>query len=173
VGQVNRIPSGFLDLLGVESLGRNPPAFSDAVAPVVVMNELYLAQTLSTHTIDLTHNVTGDQALVTVPAEETWILRSVGIHSQTWAALARQEQWHFSFQNPPRPATGAATSEGDIFTTPVLETVVIPHELTAAHTLGAPIAFLSGSVLKCRLVALNGPGAHTTAINWTFNRLQS
>lgn len=174
MGQVNRIPSGFLDLLGVQSLGKNPPSFNDALIPIVDLTELYLAQTLSVHTEDFFHSAVTNQITVRVPEGETWILRSVGLEPTIHTATSMREQWAFSFIDPPRaPSPAGVTEEGMIFTTPLLSVATANWEVSASHTLGAPIALLGGVVLKARVIARDAGATRVARLNWAFNRLNS
>lgn len=174
MGQVNRIPNGFLDLLGVESLGRNPPLFSDAVSPIVNLNEFYSGQTLSCHEEDLIHDDVDQQALVTVPEGETWLLRSVGLESDSWGAASRTEQWEFSVDSLPRQETGVATAKGTIYTTPFFNAIGGTQKNIASYFLAAPLVCISGVVLRARIInrILIGT-AHTTSLRWLFNRFNS
>lgn len=174
MGQVNRIPNGFLDLLGVQSLGRNPPLFSDAISPTVDLTEFYSGQTLSSHTEDLSHTAEDDQAVVFVPEGETWLLRSVSFQSAILGATAQYEQWQFTVDNLPRKATGGATSEAGVWTskTPINKLIIGARDADSFY-LGCPLALTSGVVLKARLMHRDSGAARITSLDWVFNRFES
>lgn len=77
MSQINRIPIGYLDLLGTETGGRNPSEGVEAVSPILVMNELYLAQTLNNKNFATNSTAVGNNNFFEVPADETWLLYSI------------------------------------------------------------------------------------------------
>lgn len=172
MGQVNRIPNGFLDLLGVESLGRNPPAFADQIIPITDLTEFYAAQTLSAHTVDFNHTAFQNQQLVTVPSEETWFLRAVSVDGSL-PGTANFERWQFSLDNMARNNTGAATSEPMIWVSDKLVVSIANQDIAGAFALPAPLALTAGTVLRAKLVERDTGPARTTALNWLFNRFNS
>lgn len=173
MGQVNRIPSGFLDLLGVESLGRNPPLFSDAISPVVNLTEFYAGQTLSAHSVPFAHSTEDAQTVVFVPEGETWFLRGVSALSQAAPGTGVRETWAFMLDNLPRQETPAGTT-----VEPVIATLELPaaldntDKLCGSLFLPSPIALISGVALKGRIVARSA-GTRTTELTWLFNRYNS
>jgi len=174
MGQVNRIPNGFLDLLGVESLGKNPPLYSDAISPTVDLTELYSAQTLSSHTEDFSHTAIDDQVVIFVPEGETWLLRAVGFRSGILTNTNEYEMWEFSLDSLPRGNTGGATSEPGIWTSKrVINQLVGGARESDDFTLPAPLALTAGVALRAKLLIRDTSGARTTALNWLFNRFNS
>jgi len=174
VGQVNRIPNGFLDLLGVQSLGRNPPLFSDAISPTVDLTEFYSGQTLSSHTEDLTHTAEDDQVVVFVPEGETWFLRAVSFQSAILASTQQYEAWQFTVDNLAREATGGATSEAAVWVSKrVIGQLIVGFRETDAFYLGTPLALTSGTVLKARIIARDTQPARATSLDWLINRFNS
>ena len=175
MGQVNRIPNGFLDLLGVESLGRNPPAFADAIQPMVNLTEFYAAQTLSSHEEDFNHTAAGDQVIVRVPSEETWFLRSVSVRADGLASTSEIEVWEFGIQDTARNSTGGATEESIIAVSPRLITFASGGGRSASFGfyLGSPgLALTAGTILRARIIDRSG-AVRTSRLNWMFNRYNS
>jgi len=171
VGQVNRIPNGFLDLLGVQSLGRNPPLFSDAISPVVDIFELYAAQTLSVHSVDWLHTVTGDSTVLFVPEGETWMLRGLSIETAIMVG-GTQQNVSFLAQDFARGKTGAATPEMCIWNTGPLNPIANARE-SRGFMLPSPLALTSGTVLIAKVYDRDGLGARTDNVTWLINRFNS
>jgi len=173
MGQVNRIPNGFLDLLGVQSLGRNPPLFSDAVSPTVDLTEYYSAQTLSSHTEDFTHTAADQQVVVFVPEGETWLLRGFSVYTTPLGSVSESEDWSFMVQNLARGSTGGATSEPVLWNTGRLSPIIANNKVAAAFMLPAPLMMTSGSVTKARLTQRDATPVRATDLTWIFNRYNS
>ena len=74
---INRLPLGYLDLVGTETGGKNPSQADENVSPVILMNELYGSQTLKPESFATNSTNVGDNNFTTVPADETWILYSI------------------------------------------------------------------------------------------------
>lgn len=172
MGQVNRIPNGFLDLLGVLSLGKNPPAFADQIAPVVDLVDFYSAQTLSGHNHVLNHAAVGDNVEVFVPEGETWFLKGVSIQA-LFTATTFQEQWRFGFQNPPRSSTGGGTFEPNIWVSRLLTVSLTNREVGDAFYLDNPLPLISGTVLKAKILFRDGGAARNTELDWFFYRFET
>lgn len=81
MGQINRIPNGFLDLLGTETGGKNPSQAPEVVAPVLTMNELYSSQTLESKNFGINSLAAGNNNFIIVPDSETWILYAVACNT--------------------------------------------------------------------------------------------
>jgi len=176
MGQVNRIPSGFLDLLGVESLGRNPPLFSDAISPIADLTEFYAGQTLSIHTEDFVTSAAQQQVVVRVPSEETWFLRGVSVQCTTLLPTTMWEQWSFVCQDLARNSTGGATAEHTLAVSPLLlnqggATGVQPQ--WGFYFPQPGLAFTSGSIIKARIIERDALAGRTTACNFLINRYNS
>lgn len=80
MGQINRIPRGYLDLVGTETGGKNPSDSSETVSPIVDMSELYSSQALRSINFAINSLVVGSSSNILVPSEETWLLYSAGMH---------------------------------------------------------------------------------------------
>ena len=176
MGQVNRIPNGFLDLLGVESLGRNPPQFLDVITPIVDLTEFYAGQTLSSHEVDFSHSSPGDQTIVRVPEGETWLLRNCSVVATNLALTSDIEVWQFSLQDTARNSTGGATEDSIIAVSPRLVLFAAGGGRTAAFGFYLPspgLALTSGTILKARIIDRSGAAPRVSQINFMFNRYNS
>src|SRR5690606_14080496 len=75
-GQINSVPVGLLDLLGIQSQGTNPGALSDFVQSTLDLSNLYLTWKRR-NLVDSTFfgaAATSSVVLATVPANEYWYL---------------------------------------------------------------------------------------------------
>ena len=77
--QTNRIPTGFLDLVGAETGGKTPPIYADVLGAQVDVTELLLGQTLCGLNQTWNHNAVGNVATMSVRPDEAWLLRYVAI----------------------------------------------------------------------------------------------
>lgn len=151
MGQVNRIPSGFLDLLGAQSQGKTPPLYADVLGPVVDMGELYRGNALSMVVETLAHTTFGNTQDFTVPAGETWLLRAVS-SDELLTSTGQFTQWAWSFLRPPRGATGGATiKETFIHVSPIKQILLANAWATDAHEFASPIAFQNGTIIRAKL----------------------
>lgn len=174
MGQINSIPKGFLDLFNAQQQGKTPPAYVDAVAPIIDMSELYLGNYLSGHQIDAVHAGTSVYT-VEVPDGEVWLLRTLGVGSNITSA-AWIEDWWFTMSRFPR-VSDVATAVPD----PVLGlwSCRLSQVLTSAHVqsdgivLPSPVIVQAGTILHARLVTRDATGARTTSLTWGFNVLKA
>jgi hypothetical protein len=170
MGQVNRVPSGFLDLVGSQSQGQTPPLYSDALSPVVDLRELYLAQTLSQQCETKAHVAFGATQDFTVPAGETWLVRSV-----SWYAvlpLTGTERWAWSILRPARGTTGAAVIQETYLYASALKSVAINNQMMAdAYYFPHPIALLNGTILRATILERDAGAVRNTNVSVLMNRL--
>jgi hypothetical protein len=108
--QTNRIPNGFLDLIGAETGGKTPPFYADNLAPSVDMTELYLGQTLATATQLIDHTAVQDSETVSVPVDEAWLLRGASA-SELQAATGLISAWSLSLLHCPRRTDATEISD--------------------------------------------------------------
>lgn len=170
MGSVNRIPRGFLDLVGAQTQGKNPPIFSDGLSPIIDMTHLYLAQTLGTHKENLSHTVAGEQIATAVPNDEVWWLLSIGTTSLA-AVTTEIEQWAFILNDVIREG-GAATNLPQIHVTPVMSISVINQLMNSGFTLPSPILIQGGMEIIAKLTQRDTTAARNTAIEYLFYRLK-
>ena len=170
MGSVNRIPRGFLDLVGAQTQGKNPPVFSDGLSPIVDMTPLYLAETLGTHKIIISHTVSAQQEAVTVPTGEVWLLLSLGT-SALAATVGEFEQWAFLLNNVIRES-GVATNVPQIHVTEIAINSVINQLLATGFTLPSMIVIQGGMQIIAKLTQRDGTGARSTAVEYLFYRLK-
>lgn len=86
---ISALPKGFLDLLGLQNFGENPRQLADAVAPVIDLLELFLANKLGSIGQNLTTPVAGFNSLpnLTVPVGEVWIPKALCAFGATEAGV--------------------------------------------------------------------------------------
>lgn len=77
MGQINRIPVGYLDLVGTETGGKNPSNAPEVVSPTISMDQFYAAQTLRSQNFATNNTAVGNNNFIEVPAGESWIVYSV------------------------------------------------------------------------------------------------
>ena len=87
MSRINRIPLGYLDLVGTETGGKTPSDASEEVSPVVEMEEFYSAITLSSEQFSFNNNVVGDFGQSDVPDGEIWKVYSIGVNELRATAL--------------------------------------------------------------------------------------
>ena len=170
MGDVNRIPRGFLDLVGAQTQGKNPPVFSDGLSPIVDMTPLYLAQTLGTHKEIFAHTVAGQQIATVVPSDEIWLLLSLG--TSAFASTAGEfEQWAFVAKDVIRES-GEATHLPQMHVTPVAITSVVNQLISTGVTLAATIVMQGGMELIAKLAQRDTTPSRSTSIEYLFYRLK-
>ena len=170
MGDVNRIPRGFLDLIGAQTQGKNPPVFSDGLSPIIDMTPLYLAETLGAHKLNFSHTVSAQQAAVVIPTGEVWLLLSVG--TQAFATTVGQfEQWTFLINDVIRES-GAAPNLPSFHVTEVATNLAVNQTLATGFTIPSMIVVQGGMEIIAKLVQRDATGARTTALEYLFYRLK-
>ena len=170
MGEVNRIPRGFLDLIGAQTQGKNPPVFSDGLSPIIDMTPLYLAQTLGAHKLNFAHTVNAAQASVTVPSDEVWLLLSLG--TQAFASTVGEfEQWAFIINDVIRES-GAAPTLPQFHVTEVATNIAINQLLATGFTLPSMIVLQGGMKIIAKLVQRDATASRSTALEYLFYRLK-
>lgn len=171
MGQVNRIPKGFLDLIGAQQQGKNPPIFSDAVAPIIDLTSLYLGQTLGVHQTSFSTTVPGNGNLVSVPQDETWLLLSGGIWESAGAG-GEWSAWEWTIQSTPRPdATGVR--QATIAVSPRVTNNNAGEILAHGFNLGQPLLLQPGVQIFTRIMERDGTPARTANLTFLIYRLES
>lgn len=107
MGQINRIPQGYLDLVGTETGGKNPSLAPESVSPILRMNELYSAQTLSAVNWATNSTAVGDSNSITVPSDEIWVCYSASMNTNS-PLVGDHDVVAMSVDRLPRDAAGAA-----------------------------------------------------------------
>ena len=74
MGFLFKTPDGFLDLTGQRVGGKYPNQVSDVAAPIVDITNLLAGRKIATETAPSLTSALGDQADITVPDNQTWIL---------------------------------------------------------------------------------------------------
>lgn len=97
---LNRVPRGFLDLMGSISQGRNPPQYVDAVSPIVDVRALYLGSVLGVCAIDAAHTARGQSFPMVQGDNELWLLRGLSCRVLAYTAANNYEKWEVGLQRP-------------------------------------------------------------------------
>lgn len=82
MGFLQRTADGFLDLTGQRVGGKYPTGISDSVVPVIDIRALLAGRTIASETAASLTSAVGDQAVITVPDNETWLLFGVSLEVQ-------------------------------------------------------------------------------------------
>jgi len=168
MAQTNRIPSGFLDLVGAETGGKNPNQYTDAVRSSVDMRELYLGQTLGSDTHTFVVASEGQTSgLMVVPQDEAWLLRSL---STQWTAADAATRFTVGVQLPDTPRGDAAFPM--IWQSELQVVSAVGFIVFDAFYLPSPLLLLAGQVIQWRIGKFTGPGP-TLRVQALFNRLRS
>ena len=169
MGQINRIPIGYLDLLGTETGGKNPAAAPELISPTLSMNELYASQTLAGKNFALNSVAVGNNNFITVPNDEAWILYGLG--ANTISPLAGDEdQIGVFLDRMPRSAAPGNVSQLTTF-----KLISIGVNQTPSETLLFPTPFVIGH--GTRVIAniqqrAGGAALRTVNINLTVGLLR-
>lgn len=169
--QTNRIPFGFLDIVGAETGGKNPPFYSDELSPSVDVTELYLQHTLAGIRTTGSQAIVGDQINFLVPEAETWILRACSF--RTAAVAAMTEVWEFSFTRLPR--SDITVGAFPIFWTSTRSRTAPPllgEFLEDSFFFPAPVALPSGTNLNATVIERDALAARTTLIQYLVDVLR-
>lgn len=163
MGQINRIPNGFLDLLGTETGGRNPSSSPELVSPTLRMNELYSSQTLSVVNWATNSTNVGDSNSITIGNDETWILYSASMNTNSPLAGDR-DVISMSLDRLPRDAAGAAPPQ--IFVADLLS-LSVDSDPTDALVFPVPFVLGHGVIVRIDVVDRLG-GAANRVVNATL-----
>lgn len=86
---VNALPGGYLDLLGLKTMGRNPSAVTDFVQPILDLSKFYLSSQAVVLSASTTANTPGSWFFggnFDVPQNEVWALLDIGVYSNALIA---------------------------------------------------------------------------------------
>lgn len=86
---INSLPAGYLDLLGLKTMGRNPTVPIDGVSPTLDMLHFYAtaASELVAATPIVTAAIGSTGSTVQVPFNETWLVLSATMSCQAVAGV--------------------------------------------------------------------------------------
>jgi hypothetical protein len=142
VGQINKIPLGYLNMLGSQTGGKNPFVANDQVSPNVEMAPFYHAHGMRAASDVLAATAVGDSVIRTVPDNEAWFLYSYGWLS-TITSLADRLKLILQVSRLPQGGTAAC-----IYTTVENQTPQSqPTSMGEAFMFPVPIPLLPGSRL--------------------------
>jgi len=104
MGQINKIPLGYLNMLGAQTGGKNPFNASEILAPTQEMTPFYHAQNMRTIQASGVA-VQGGSRTVTVPADEVWFIYHIQ-NFWTTAIAADEIRFQNAISFPNSPSTG-------------------------------------------------------------------
>lgn len=147
MAQINRIPRGYLDFIGAQTGGKNPPDASDSVAPVIDMTPFYQAQTMAMVNDTLSHTVVGSSLLVRVPENQTWLLWSASVRS-TYPANSF-DQFEFIIQELPRGDVIDIASFPSVFNTRLMGNLAVAGQRDIDSTsFPVPYPMAAGTLIR-------------------------
>ena len=165
MGQVNRYPPGFLDLIGAQQQGKTPPDSSEVLVPTVEMLEFYAAYALSGIRLDATAGAPATFVL-SVPDDEAWLLRGVGVRV-TLPLATDFEQWSMQLGLLPRfSSAGLATeSSARIWTSRLLQNQAAAQDATDGELFDSPVLLVPGTNVTLSLEQRDATAARTTELS--------
>ncbi len=172
---LNRIPRGFLDLMGSITQGRNPSAYVDAVAPVVDISKLYLGNVLGAYGIDASHAAFGNSFSMDQGTDEVWLLRGLSARNISSASVAYYESWEVSLARPGvfaenNEVAGAAPI---IWSTKKMLATAVGRGYSDAIVFDQPIVLMPGVNLTWRIMDRDAGGARTTELRAMLELLKA
>jgi len=174
MNQTNRIPGGFLDLLGAETGGKTPPYYDNKVSPQVGMDELYRAQTLSQYVANVTHGASFQEVRFLVPNNEYWLLRAFNFQSGSLGSTNEFEGWALQVKELPRGNSGPITTSSSSIAWLFGRCQLANTNVADAVSFANPILLTPGvevAIVNVQRDAVLGP--KTTTVALTFNKLRA
>ena len=171
--QNNRVPGGLLDLLLAETGGKTPPRYAEDLAVVADAFWLYAQETLSAFNTTLQHTTRADTLEITVPAEESWILRAVSVFTSL-PLNTDFEQWEFRIRQFPRaiPEGSDSAPFPQIFVSDLLQVQTGGQVASAALHLPQPLVLSPGVEVQVVLAQRDASAVRTSRIQLLINRLR-
>ena len=158
MGQINKIPLGYLNMLGSQTGGKNPFFAAEQVNPTVEMSPFYHAQAMSVSTDVLVGVAVGDQVIRTVPDNEAWMLYGWGF-SYIALSAGNKQYFRLDLSRLPRSST---TTLNHFLAILRHENVLAVGDLTGSSIyFDNPIPLTAGSQLVTTLASRNGNITHT------------
>ncbi len=162
MAQVNRIPRGFLDFVGAQTGGKNPPVTENAVSPTIEMTPFYQAQTLAGVNDTVAHTVVGSSLNVAVPEGETWLLFAASIRT-TYPANSF-DQWELTLNELPRGNVIDLASFPAIWSTRVLGNLAVPGQRDIdSVSFPTPYPLSAGTIIRATTTQRDTLGVSRTA----------
>jgi len=166
--QTNRIPGGFLDLIGAETGGKNPSQYSDTLQATIESKELYLGQTLKGNLISQNHAAVGVAADITVPSDEHWLLRCVNVEA-VLPLTTDFERWVVGLTRLPRDV--GFLHHAVFWSTRLLQTAAAGQFPSDAFMLPDPILCTPGMIVRAILKERDASAARNTTLRIAYNKL--
>jgi hypothetical protein len=151
MGQINRIPLGYLGMLGTKTGGKNPFVSAEQVNPVVEMTPFYHAQGLSIETGSLTFVNVLEFVDLTVPSDEAWFVYAVSVQSGFTLVGDRLGVIFSLFSTPAGPPNNSMV----IGQSGLLELVGAIGTVGEAVQFPNPLPIVGGSKLRCTVTDSN------------------
>ena len=168
--QTNRIPSGFLDLIGAETGGKTPPYYDDVLKPGVDLTELFRGQTLSADKFTWVVTAAGNNHLMTVPENEAWLLRHVSV-SEPMGTTVMLSSYQVGIWNAARQEYGNAFSA--FWSSKVLQVQINGQVAHDAFHLASPMLLLPGTTIYWQCRERDAGAGRNVTIAAGFNLLRA
>jgi len=166
---INRIPVGYLDLVGTQTGGKTPSQANEIVAPVVEMLGFYGQQAAAALAITMNHAAVPSQFTTEVPSDECWHLLSCAVRENQPAGTERSI-WCVGVNNLPRSSVSSDT--GWIFRLDV-KGVTAGANAMFVQRLEQPVFLLPGTQLVCELLDRDAGAARNAFWHIWFNKFRA
>jgi len=154
VSGINRIPIGYLDLVGTQTGGKNPSQANEIVAPVVDMELFYAAQALADHHENFAHNAIADVLKFEIPSNEAWAVYTISFF-ETAPATTDKTVAALGVHHLQRGGPTAQLFSGTLTPITAGGTDIVTNRLDV------PIIFLPGTEFVLQIFDRVGAGART------------
>lgn len=158
MGQINRIPIGYLDMLGSQTGGKNPFDAADVVNPVIAMQPFYHAQGMSIESAPaFVVNALLDFAQLEVPQNEVWFVYNVSCQAAFTTAAGAVELVYSLFSTP----AGVPNNSMVIGDTGLLNATLAVAVIGNAIQFPTPLPLVAGSRLRATVGDFTGTAVTT------------
>lgn len=141
---INRIPRGWLNLLGVQTSGKNPNVALETVQPVTEMSQLLYGDRMSSEQTTFTPTTTPQVFTHIVPSDEIWILFGASMSMNGAAPNPSVATWDLNLRRFPN--AGGAGGQG-LWSTIILDNTGLAAGATAYQSTTFPVPLvLQGGV---------------------------
>lgn len=151
MGQINKIPLGFLNMLGSQTGGKNPFNVNEVVAPTVEMIPFYHAQAMQIMSTNFTPAGNLDSQTIVVPNDESWFVYVIN-NSELTTLGNDSIRWQIGITAPKSGNTNIP-----IHTDPVsLGGGAAVTQIASAVRFNPPLPLVAGTIIRQTVVDLVG-----------------
>ena len=163
MGQINKIPLGYLNMLGSQTGGKNPFFAAEQVNPTVEMAPFYHGSAMAVSTDVLVSTAPGDEVTRFVPANEAWFLYSIGASGSVLGSSAVRDL-QVNLQHLPR--SSSPTLPGQIATLTSSTASAAGDVIAASQLFPVPIPLIAGTSIQT--IINRRSGATTMTISYVY-----